>query len=107
MTDVSFRYNGLVGWQKPVLKECATCGILFETAQRTKKYCSASCSPRNRKRKTDGFVSQITVLECIKCGDRRTERVLVMESTKVVSSNYLCDECLRDLPVIVLFGEST
>jgi len=105
-TPTVYMRNGLTGaWERARLKRCSTCGILFQTAQRTKKYCSPSCHPKRTSRSSDGYVEQHVVWVCRTCHARIAEVRLGKEKRLLDKSDYVCDECLRDQPLEVVFRE--
>ena len=104
-TPKVFMRNGLTGaWEPARLKKCVTCGIMFQTAQRTKKYCSAGCSPKKMTRKTDLYVEQHVVWVCRLCKTTIPDVLLVKEKRTLQRSDYICDDCLHSHPLDVVFN---
>lgn len=96
MSEHRYLYNGLTkSWDRPRLKKCATCGILFETAQRVKKYCSQACHPKNTKRHTDMLQRQLVIWDCAECGEREHAMVLIQEWHAKSDDPYVCNACLN------------
>lgn len=105
-TPKVYMRNGLTGaWERALLKKCHTCGIMFQTAQRTKKYCSPSCSPKKKFRATDTYVEQHVVWTCTLCQGQFAEKMIVKEKRTLTRSEYICDDCLRSHPLDVVFGK--